>query len=269
MVKAEKQPVVMTIAGFDPSGGAGVLADIKTISAFGCYGVAVITSITFQNTEQVVGVQHQSAEAVRRQLAALFDDFETAAVKTGMLPSVEIVQEVTDAIKAQAIRTVVVDPVLRSSSGHKLADELAIGATVKHLFPLASLVTPNAAEANRITKIETLDKYGIERAAQAILNSGAKAVLITGGDAGSDQSSDLLVDSEGAAVYEGERIKSRHTHGTGCTFASAIACLLARGRSLRESVPIAKRYVAEAIRNAPALGRGHGPLNHLPPGFEI
>ncbi|HEY3138687.1 MAG TPA: bifunctional hydroxymethylpyrimidine kinase/phosphomethylpyrimidine kinase [Blastocatellia bacterium] len=268
MVKAEKQPVVMTIAGFDPSGGAGVLADIKTISAFGCYGVAVITSITFQNTEQVVGVEHQSADAVRRQLAALFDDFEIAAVKTGMLPTAEIVQEVTDAIKAQAVRTVVVDPVFTSSSGDRLADELAIEAMVKHLFPLASLVTPNAAEASRITKIETLDKSGIERAAQAILSSGAKAVLITGGDAGSDQSSDLLVDSEGAAVYEGERIKSRHTHGTGCTFASAIAGLLARGRSLRESVPIAKRYINEAILNAPGLGRGHGPLNHFSV-FEI
>src|SRR6266849_180908 len=124
IVKADKQPVVMTIAGFDPSGGAGVLADIKTISAFGCYGVAVITSVTFQNTEQVFGVEHQSADAVRRQLAALFDDFEIAAVKTGMLQTAEIVQEVSDSIKARAIRTVVVDPVLRSSSGHKLVDEL-------------------------------------------------------------------------------------------------------------------------------------------------
>src|SRR5262249_49479697 len=203
------------------------------------------------------------------QLTALFNDFEIAAVKTGMLPTAEVVHEVADAIKARAVPIVVVDPVLKSSSGQQLADGLAVEAMAKRLFPLASVVTPNAAEANRITGIDTSDKSGIERAARAILSSGARAVLITGGDANSDKSIDLLIDSEGEVFFEAERVKSRHTHGTGCTLASALACLLARGRSLRESVPIAKRYVNEAIRSAPGVGHGHGPLNHFPPGFEI
>src|SRR5262245_36617787 len=232
MIKADEQRVVMTIAGLDPSGGAGVLADVKTISAFGCYGVAVITSITFQNTRQVFGAQHQNAEAVGPQLTALFDDFEIAAVKTGMLPTAEVVHEVAATIKARAVPIVIVDPVLKSSSGQELADDLAVEAMVARLFPLATLVTPNASEASSITGIDTFDKSGIERAARAILKSGARAVLITGGDADSDQSMDLLVDSQGVAVFEVERIKSRHTHGTGCTLASAVACLLARGRSL-------------------------------------
>lgn len=269
MARADRQPVVMTIAGFDPSAGAGVLTDIKTISAFGCYGVAVVTSLTVQNTEQVFRAQHQSAETVRRQLTALFDDFEISAVKTGMLPTAEIVEEVADALKAQSTPVVVVDPVLRSSSGSELVEDLAVEAMVARLFPLASLVTPNAAEASRITGLDAWDEPGIERAGRAILNSGAKAVLITGGNADSDQSRDLLADSEGGAFYQAERIKSRHTHGTGCTLSSAIACLLAQGRSLHEAVPIAKRYINEAIRNAPGLGHGHGPLNHFPPGFEI
>jgi hydroxymethylpyrimidine kinase/phosphomethylpyrimidine kinase len=269
MVKADKQPVVMTIAGLDPSGGAGVLADIKTISSFGCYGVAVVTSLTIQNTLRVFGAHHQSADVVRRQLVALFDDFDIAAVKTGMLPTAEIVREVAGVIKAQAVPHVVVDPVLRSSSDHELADELAVEAIATHLFPLASLVTPNAAEASHIVRIDTSDKLGIERAARAILNTGARAVVITGGDADSDESVDMLVDARGVVPYSAQRVKSRHTHGTGCALASAIACLLARGCSLRESVPIAKRYINEAIRNALGLGHGHGPLNHFPPCFDI
>jgi hydroxymethylpyrimidine kinase/phosphomethylpyrimidine kinase len=269
MTEADRKPVVMTIAGLDPSGGAGILADIKTISAFGCYGVAVVTSLTVQNTLQVFAAVDQPVETVRGQLTALFDDFEIAAIKTGMLPTVEIVHEVAAFIKARAVRSVVVDPVLKSSSGQELADEHAVEAIATRLFPLASLVTPNAAEASRITGIDSSDKSGIARAAKSILDAGAKAVLITGGDAGSTRSADSLVDSQGTVVFESERIKSRHTHGTGCTLASAIACLLARGFSLRESVPIAKRYVTEAIRNAPGLGHGSGPLDHFPLGFEI
>jgi hydroxymethylpyrimidine kinase/phosphomethylpyrimidine kinase len=269
MTKLTRQPVVMTIGGLDPSGGAGILADVKTISAFGCYGVAAVTSVTFQNTRQVFGAHHQAAEMVRQQVAPLFADFEIAAIKTGMLPTPEIIREVAGMIKAKTVPVLVVDPVLTSTSGLDLIDDGAVDALTRYLFPLASLVTPNFAEAERITGIQVRGQFGVRRAAEMILETGARAVLVTGGDATSDLSTDFLVDAQGDALYSSERIRSKHTHGTGCTLASALACLLATGRSLRESVPIAKQYVNQAILSAPRLGHGHGPLNHFPPGFEI
>ena len=268
MVNATKQPVVMTIAGFDPSGGAGVLADIKTISAFGCYGVAAVTSLTVQNTQQVFEAHHQSAATVRRQIEALADDFEIAAIKTGMLPTAEIVFEVARTIGPKASSIVLVDPVLTSTSGFDLCDEGAVNALTGLLFPLASLVTPNIAEAARITGLDIRDYATMHRAAEAILKMGAGAVLITGGDAGSDRSTDFLLDAEGASTYSAERVTSTNTHGTGCTLASAIACLLARGHSLREAIPLAKQYIKEAILGAPSLGHGRGPLNHFSRWFE-
>ena len=269
MDKTIAQPVVLTIAGFDPSGGAGVLADIKTFSAFGCYGLAVVTSLTFQNTRQVLGALNQNAKTVRQQIAPLFDDFEISAIKTGMLPTAEVIWEVAGIIRANAVPIVVIDPALKSTSGFDLVDDLAVGALTSELFPLASLVTPNIAEAQRISGADIEDQLQIERAAETILRMGAGAVLITGGDANSGLSTDLLRDVQGAAVFSTQRIRSKETHGTGCTLASALACLLARGRSLRESVSIAKDYVAQAILSAPGVGHGNGPLNHFPPGFEI
>lgn len=269
MVRPIQPRVVLTIAGLDPSAGAGVLADIKTITAFGCYGVAAVTSLTFQNTQQVLGALDQSGETARRQIAPLFDDFEIAAVKTGMLPTAEVIREVAAMIEAKAVPLVVVDPVLRSTSGFDLVDDQALGELMSCLFPLASLVTPNVAEAKRITGVDIKNQVEMERAAEAILKLGARAVLITGVGAKDNLSTDLLLDAQGAFVYSTERIRSKHTHGTGCTLASALACLLARGRSLRESVPIAKQYINAGILSAPGLGHGNGPLNHFPPGFEI
>ena len=269
MDKAFKRPVVLTIAGFDPSGGAGVLADIKTIAAFECYGVAAVTSLTFQNTRQVLGALNQTAGAVREQIAPLFEDFEIAAVKTGMLPTVEIIRAVAGIIRANAVPVVVVDPVLESTSGFNLVEDVAVDALMNDLVPLASLVTPNIAEAQRISGVDIKDQLQMERAAEVILKIGGRAVLITGGDAGSALSTDLLLDAQGAAVFSAERIWSKHTHGTGCTLASALACLLARGCSLRESVPIANKYVTQAILSAPGIGLGNGPVNHFPPGFEF
>ncbi|MEK6408301.1 MAG: bifunctional hydroxymethylpyrimidine kinase/phosphomethylpyrimidine kinase [Acidobacteriota bacterium] len=269
MVKPLRPPVVLTIAGLDPSAGAGILGDIKTISAFGCYGIAAVTSVTFQNTLQVFGALDQTGETVRRQIAPLFDDFEVSAIKTGMLPSAEVIREVAALIEAKAVPLVVVDPVLRSTSGFDLIDEGAVDALSGVLFPLATLVTPNVAEAKRITGLDIRDQREMERAAEAILKMGARAALITGGDANGDLSADLLLDAQGAVVYSAKRIRSKHTHGTGCTLASAIACLLARGRSLRESVSIAKQYINAGILSAPGLGHGNGPLNHFPAGFEI
>lgn len=259
----------MAIAGLDPSGGAGILADIKTISAFGCYGVAATTSLTFQNTKGIYGTLDQSGDAVRRQIEPLFDDFEIAAVKTGMLPSADVIREVAAMIGRIEVPVVVVDPVLRSSSGFDLVDDPAVDALTSCLFPLAGLVTPNAAEASRITGKDVRDESGMGRAAEDILKLGPKAVLITGGDLDTDFSADLLVDHNGAIVYRVERIRSKNTHGTGCTLASALACLLARGWSLREAIPIAKRYINAAILSAQGHGHGRGALNHFPPGFEI
>jgi hydroxymethylpyrimidine/phosphomethylpyrimidine kinase len=269
MDKTTKQPVVLSIAGFDPSGGAGVLADIKTFQAFECYGLAVITSLSFQNTQQVFGVQNQNARITQQQLEPLFDDFEISAIKIGMLPTAEIVRAVAVIIRAHQVPVVVVDPVLQSSSGFSLIDARALDTLKMELFPLASLVTPNIEEAQRISGVVIKDHIDTERAAEAILRMGAGAVLITGGDADSSFSTDLLFDLQGTELFSTERVVSKHTHGTGCTFASALACLLVGGRSLRESVPVAKEYVAKAIAAAPAVGRGKGPLNHLPPDFRF
>jgi hydroxymethylpyrimidine kinase/phosphomethylpyrimidine kinase len=254
----------MTVAGLDPSGGAGVLADIKTISAFGCYGVAAITSVTFQNTQRVIGASHLGPEILRQQMRPLFDDFDIAAIKTGMLPTSEIIREVAALIAARAIPVVVVDPVLRSTSGFDLIDSDAVRELKDSLFPLASLVTPNLAEAQRITGIDTRDQPGVERAAELIKKLGPAAVLVTGGDASSDTATDFLLDPQGQAVFSSARISSTNTHGTGCALASAVACLLALGRPLREAVAEAREYLRKAILNAPGLGRGNGPINHFP-----
>jgi hydroxymethylpyrimidine kinase/phosphomethylpyrimidine kinase len=269
MLEGNKQPVVLTIAGLDPSGGAGVLADIKTISAFGCYGVAALTSVTFQNTRDVFGTTHQTAETVRQQIEPLFEDFEIAAIKIGMLPTSEIISEVARIIETSLAPVVVVDPVLRSTSGYDLIDDEAVDSLTRRLFPLASLVTPNVEEAQRLAAVDARDELGLKRAGEMILKSGARAVLITGSEAERGLSTDLLVDAQGCAVFSSDRIKSKDTHGTGCALASALACLLAAGFSVRESVPIAKRYVEQGILTAPGLGQGHGPLNHFPPGFTI
>lgn len=262
-----KSPVVMTIAGFDPSAGAGTLADVKTMSAFGCFGVAAITSLTFQNTQGVFGAQHQSREVVAAQLNALFDDFDIAAIKTGMLPTPEVIEEVAAQVNRQNNSPLVVDPVVRSTSGYDLIDDAALKVLIDALFPLASIITPNAAEAERITGIKVQDVESMWQAAEAMLNFGAKGVLVKGGDLSGDEAIDLLMDASGTAVFSLPKIHSRSTHGTGCTLSSALACLLALGHSLSDAVPLAKRYVSAAISAAPGIGKGHGPLNHFPPEF--
>ena len=252
---------IMTIAGFDPSGGAGVLADIKTISRFGCFGVAAVTSLTLQNTLGVFGVYNQTAEAVTSQMRVLFDDFDISAIKIGMLPSREVVEAVAELISLKAVPHIVVDPVVRSTSGSDLIDDESLQAIVEHLLPLASVVTPNAVEAARISGHPVHDREEMERAARNILALGPRAVLVTGGDIEGEFATDLLVDG-GVAEYRSERVRSKNTHGTGCTLSSALACLLACGHSLNEAIPIVKRYLVEAIKSAPGLGHGHGPLNH-------
>jgi len=254
---------VMTIAGFDPSAGAGVLADIKTMSAFACYGVSAITSLTLQNTQGVFGAYHQTREVVRGQLEPLFDDFDIAAIKTGMLPTREVIEEVADAISSRSIKHIIVDPVVRSTSGYDLIDDRALAALIDLLFPLATVVTPNRAEAERITGIEIAGISQMESAARRICALGPGAVLIKGGDFNDERATDLLLDSSGVTTFSAARVNSTSTHGTGCTLSSALACLMAAGHTLGEAIPIAKQYVAEAIATAHGLGHGHGPLNHF------
>jgi hydroxymethylpyrimidine/phosphomethylpyrimidine kinase len=263
MTQGSKYPVVMAVGGFDPSGGAGVLADIKTIAAMHCYGVAAVTSLTVQNTARVVGASHQTAETVGAQMQVLFDDFDVTAVKTGMLPSPETVAEVTRQLAIRPHLVLVIDPVLRSTSGSDLAAG-GLQSIVTGLFPLADLVTPNISEAEAITGISINDSTSMEAAARRIFHLGPAAVLVKGGDLPSDQDAiDFLVDRNGVVEITGPRIASRNTHGTGCTLASAIASLLARGVDLETAVRTAKSYVARAITTAPDLGKGFGPLNHF------
>lgn len=261
---------VLSIAGFDPSGGAGTLADIKTFAAFGCFGVAAITSLTFQNTIAVYGAAHQSAEVLRAQLEPILADFEIAAVKTGMLPTRETIEVAAQTIERFALGNVVVDPVIRSTSGYDLIDDEAMRFLVERLLPLADVITPNMAEAERLTGLEVKDLAGMERAARRIREMCATtqarpdskhAVLVKGGHL-ANEATDLLDDGDEVRLFRAPRIATRNTHGTGCTLSSAIAALLAQGREIPETINLAKQYLELALRTAPDLGHGAGPLNH-------
>jgi hydroxymethylpyrimidine/phosphomethylpyrimidine kinase len=254
-------PVALTVAGFDPSGGAGVVADVKTFTAFGCFAAAAVTSLTYQNTTGVFGAAHQTGEAVRRQVSAVVEDFRVAGMKTGMLPTREVIEEVARLLRETNLPAPVVDPVVRSTSGYDLIDDEALDALRSGLLPLARVLTPNIPEAERITGLVIRDEEGMARAAARLREMGAPAVLVKGGHLPQD-ALDLLDDGGRVTVYRAERIETTSTHGTGCTLAAGIAACLARGLSLEESVGAAKRYVTEAIRRAPGLGRGHGPVNH-------
>ncbi len=255
---------VLVIAGFDPSGGAGVLADIKAIAAMGCYAAAAITSLTFQNTVGVLGAVHQSAATLLGQIDPILDDFEIDAVKTGMLPTVDAIEATAERISSHNLKPVVVDPVVRSTSGFDLIDDASLASLVTRLFPLATVVTPNAVEAERIVGHAVTNEVEMERAARQMVKMGARAALVKGGhlDLGGN-AVDILFDGLAVHTYSELRIESTSTHGTGCTLASAIAAGLALGRSLPVAVAGAKTYVSRAIRSAPGLGKGHGPLNHF------
>ena len=255
-------PVALTIAGFDPSGGAGVVADINTFRAFGFYATAAVTSLTFQNTTGVSGATHESAETVRRQVVPVIEDFTVACAKTGMLPTGEIIREVARLFRETDLPAPVVDPVVRSTSGFDLIDDAALEQLIKELMPLARVVTPNIPEAERITKRRIRDESEMLDAARSLRDMGARAALIKGGHLIGD-ALDLLLDESGDVHrFSHARIDTTSTHGTGCTLAAAIACGLGGGLDLPAAVDRAKRYVTEAIRTAPKLGRGFGPLNH-------
>lgn len=258
-------PVCLTIAGLDPSGGAGVIADIKTFSAFGCFAAAAVTSITFQNTTGVFGAESQSAETVRRQVEPIIDDYTIAAVKTGMLPTRAVIEETSRLVQRMPGARFVVDPVVRSTSGYDLIDDQALASLIEVLFPLSDLITPNRLEAERIARMSIRDETDFRSAARAMQSMGARNVLIKGGHPAENfvgtKAIDHLFVGEDLHTFEAEMIDTTATHGTGCTLAAAITANLALGNDLVESVRIAKEFVTEAIRTAPMLGRGHSPIN--------
>lgn len=269
-IRHSKPKICLTIAGLDPSGGAGIIADIKTFSAFGCFATAAVASLTFQNTTGVFGAANQTAEIVRQQVEPILEDFTVSAVKTGMLPTGEIIEKVARIVHEYKLENFVVDPVVRSTSGFDLIDDAALTILIKKLFPLSVVITPNIPEAERIAQIKIENEADIEKAARVMQSFGARNVLIKGGhlfvksiENEKRIAKDFLFCGEDLHVYEADFIETDATHGTGCTLAAAITANLALGKTLLEAVATAKGFVTEAIRSAPHIGRGHSPVNQL------
>jgi hydroxymethylpyrimidine/phosphomethylpyrimidine kinase len=253
----------LTIAGSDSGGGAGIQADIKSMSANGVFAMSAITAVTAQNTEEVTDVFELPVAIIASQIDAVFDDFEVSAVKTGMLSSAEIVRVVAKLLKPQAVTNLVVDPVMISKSGHRLLKPDAVEALMRELIPLALVVTPNIHEAQQLSGIEIKTLADARKAAKIIHRLGCRHVLIKGGHLLQDRATDLLYDGRFFEVFKSEFIESPHTHGTGCTYASAIAAHLALGKPLAQAVAVAKSYVTEAIRHGLSIGHGNGPTHHF------
>ncbi len=253
---------VLIIAGSDSGGGAGIQADIKTVTALGGFATTAVTAITVQNSLGVFGVHPIPLEIVTAQARAVLDDIGADAIKTGMLGTVAMVETVCALLDSTPDLPAIIDPVMIAKGGHPLLEAQGIAAIRDLLVPRAGLLTPNAPEAAALTGlvVETLDD--LRRAGEALMALGAKAVLMKGGHLAGDQVTDLLITSEGENLLQGPRIHSRHTHGTGCTLASACAVGIAQGLSLPQAVGRARRYVIEAMARAPGYGAGHGPLDH-------
>ncbi len=253
---------VLTIAGSDSCGGAGIQADLKTFSAQGTYGMSVITAVTVQNTQGVFGCQDIDPEIIKGQIDAIFTDIEVSAVKIGMVSRIETIHAIAEKLEQYQPRNIVLDPVMISKSGFDLMQPEAKDTLIRRLLPLAYLITPNLPEAEVITgrKIETLAE--MEEAAKAIYAMGPKNVLIKGGHL-KGEATDLLYDGKQLLTLQSERIHTKNTHGTGCTLSSCIAANLARGKSVEEAVRIAKDYITIAIAHALDIGKGVGPTNHF------
>ncbi len=257
------RPIVLSIAGSDSSGGAGIQADLKTIEACGGWGATAITALTAQNTLELRQVSVVDAAVVRAQIEAVLDDLDVLAIKTGMLGTASVVREVARVLGEVRARPFVCDPVLGSSSGTVLLDEHGISALLETLVPVATLVTPNVAEAEVLTGLRVLTLEDAHRAGEKLLALGAAAALVTGGHLEGAQVVDVLVERAGATRFAAPRIPTTTTHGTGCTLSAAIATYLAHGLPLGEAVGRAKRFVADALRHGFAPGRGAGAVDPL------
>jgi hydroxymethylpyrimidine/phosphomethylpyrimidine kinase len=261
------KPIALTIAGSDSGGGAGIQADLKTFQAFGVFGTSAVTAVTAQNTRGVGAVQVVSPDLVVAQMHAVAEDLRPAACKTGMLGDAATVEAVAGAIRGLRLEPLVVDPVVFASSGDRLLEPDGVAALARLLIPLATLVTPNLAEAALLADLpEVRDEAGMETAARAIVAQGAGAALVKGGHLGDGSDTETLVDIlfDGRSVHRWEhrRIASRHTHGTGCALSAAVTAGLAWRRPLHRAAGDAVAYVHRAIAAAPGLGAGHGPIEH-------
>jgi hydroxymethylpyrimidine/phosphomethylpyrimidine kinase len=258
----QNPPVVLTIAGFDPSSGAGVTADIKTIAAHGCYGIAAITAMTVQSSAGVRQMSPIDPGLLTDTLEELAADVTISAVHIGMLGSGEIASRVAGFLDKAKPVNIVLDPILKSSSGASLLDEAGFGVLKDKLLPLASVITPNVHEATALTGISIQSVDEMSRAAQRLQQMGARSVVITGGHLA--KAVDLLSEKgQHLQIFQAHLLPSTNTHGTGCAFSTAITCHLAQGRSLSSAVLAAKSYVTGAIANSYAVGEGVGPINHM------
>ncbi|MDR3561213.1 MAG: bifunctional hydroxymethylpyrimidine kinase/phosphomethylpyrimidine kinase [Negativicutes bacterium] len=252
----------LTIAGSDSGGGAGIQADLKTFAAQGVFGMSAITAITAQNTCGVTNIRELDDEIIADQIAAVFDDIRVDAVKVGMLSSVRITKVVTEALKRHGAKNIVIDPVMVAKSGSLLLLPDAVDALRQLLLPLADVVTPNLHEATALVGFDVTDRAGMERAAVAIKAMGPRYVVVKGGHL-PGEACDLLYDGSRFTAFTNKRIDSKHTHGTGCTFSSAIAAGLAKGLAMEEAVQEAKVYITTAIQHGFSLGKGVGPTHHF------
>ncbi len=255
--------VALTIAGSDSSGGAGIQADLKTFQAHGVFGMSAVTAVTVQNTQKVYAVQEIEPQIVYDQIVCLFDDAEIHAVKIGMVSSIKLIQAIAKALNAVKSPPVVLDPVMISKSGYRLLNQDAQEALIHHLFPLSEIITPNIYEAQALIskKINTVEE--MKNAAHDILKLGAKKVVVKGGHLGEKRATDILYDGRGYQQVQSYWVDTKNTHGTGCTFSSAIAANIALGKDFFEAVTLAKAYITGAIKNSLAIGQGHGPTNHF------
>ena len=253
---------VLTIAGSDCSGGAGIQADLKTFCAHGVFAMSVITAITAQNTTGVRSVQNIDENIIADQIDAIFEDIPVHAVKIGMVSEIAIIKCIARKLKEYKPPIVVVDPVMISKSGYKLLADNACEALCEHLLPLATLVTPNLPEASVMVGFEVADKQDMQRAARQIISLGAKYVLLKGGHL-KDSADDLLYDGNNEVWFEGQRINTSNTHGTGCTLSSSLAANLAKGMDIKSAVEHSKAYITQAIEHSLPIGKGCGPTHHF------
>ena len=261
---SEQAPRALTIAGSDSGGGAGIQADLKTFAAFGVYGTSAITAVTAQNTLEVTGWLAMPPELVASQIDAVMSDIGAGAVKTGMLANAGIVQVVSEKLREYRVETLVVDPVMVAKGDHKLLEDDAVSALIRELLPLALIATPNLPEAEVLTGHAIRNWDDAKTAAREITAMGARAVVIKGGHFEHEaNATDLYYDGRGYRDFTSVRIPTTRTHGTGCTFASAVAAGLAKGMATADAVALAKSYVTLAIQHAYAIGHGHGPVHHF------
>jgi hydroxymethylpyrimidine/phosphomethylpyrimidine kinase len=254
-------PILLTIAGFDPCCGAGTVADLKTFAAHGCYGVAAITSMTVQNTQGVEAVHNTPSAELRGQLEILVQDCEIAAVKIGMLGNRGNAVVIGEFLDAHKFPHVILDPVMKSSSGTELLDVGGVKYVASELMKRASVFTPNVPEAEVLTGLEIKDVSAMEAAARKLVEMGAQAVIVKGGHM--ERAVDVVFDGSELVQLGGDRVKTENMHGTGCTFASALAAQLAAGRGLIEAATLAKAYVTKAIEKGYPIGKGRVPLDHF------